>query len=389
MVSPDIRACKQISYFHLKEDIVRAEAAHTSLVRGDYADAAGWVNNFPDIDELAPLYKTAARIQKTDVLLVLGAGGSYLSAQAAIEFIQGPYYNQTQGNWRQPEIYFIGNSFSQRQLLDILHIISGRTISIIIVSKSGETLEPLLFLNHLEPLTNKENIIAITGMNTKLYQRAQENNWETYIFPETIGGRFSILTPSALLPMVCANININKVIEGARLQSIEFRHKIIYYSAARNYFLNQGFSKEVLAIWNIEMLSLGEWWKQLIGESENKNGNGLFPIVNYYSRDLHSIGQAIQDGKHDLFETHLIHEFDSDNGKEINEMNEKAINSAISAHSQVIPCIPIYTNSIKEEALGSITYFFQMTTSISAIARNINPFDQPGVEFYKKNLKNF
>ena len=380
----------------------------------------GWVDlpkNY-DKEEFARIEKCAAKIQKScQVLVVIGIGGSYLGARAVIEFLRSPNYNLLNKN--TPNIYFAGNSISADALDDLLALCEGPDICVNVISKSGTTTEPAVafrvFRNLLEGKYGKEGArerIFVTTDRARgtLKQFSTEAGYETFVVPDDVGGRFSVLTAVGLLPIAVAGIDIKKLMEGAasameKYTSTDLEKNDCYrYAAIRNILFRKGKAIEILAGYEPFALLLNEWWKQLYGESEGKDGKGIYPASVIFSTDLHSLGQYIQDGNRILFETVLnigdtkksftipndpanIDGLNFLSGKDLDEVKKTATLATILAHVDGgVPNILIEMDERSEFALGELIYFFELACAISGYVLGVNPFDQPGVESYKKNM---
>lgn len=383
----------------------------------------GWVNlptNF-DKEEFARIEKAAKKIQKdSDVLVVIGIGGSYLGARAVIETLTSTFYNMLPDKQRKtPQIFFVGNNMSPNYINDLLECIEKKDISINVISKSGTTLEPAMaFRIFREYLESKYGIdearkrIYVTTDKTKgaLKTLSNEEEYETFVIPDNIGGRYSVLTAVGLLPIAVAGVDIKRLMEGARNAQEKYNEEDLKYNdcykyaVIRNILYNQNKTTEILVNYEPKMLYFTEWWKQLYGESEGKEGKGIFPAGTIFTTDLHSLGQYIQEGKRNLFETVINIEksktniklkADEDNidglnyleGKDLDYVNHKAMEATIEAHvSGDVPNVVINMERIDEENLGELIYFFELACAISGKLLGVNPFNQPGVEKYKKNM---
>ena len=383
-------------------------------------DFLGWVDlpfNY-DKEEFARIKAAAKKIQSdTDVLIVIGIGGSYLGARAAIEFLKGPYYNTLRGN--APEIYFSGNSISGSNLSDLLKICEGKRVSVNIISKSGTTTEPAVafrvFRKLLEERYGEEEAAKRIYCTTDkargtLKALADEKGYECFVVPDDVGGRFSVLTAVGLLPIAAAGCDIDALMLGAaaaakdyNLNDIE-QNPCYQYAALRNAFYRKGKSIELLVSYEPRFTMMAEWFKQLFGESEGKDNKGLFPASVTFSTDLHSMGQFVQDGARLMFETVVtiddngsdvvIEKEDNDGdglnflaGKTMSFVNQKAFEGTVLAHTDGgVPNLVISIDKADEDNLGRLIYFFEKACAISGYMLGVNPFDQPGVESYKKNM---
>ena len=397
------------------------EAAHKLLESrtGPGNDFLGWVDlpvNY-DKEEFARIKEAAAKIkQDTDVLLVIGIGGSYLGARAAIEAMAGSLYNATCKD--TPEIYFVGNSISSSYLNQVLKICEGKRVSLNVISKSGTTTEPAVAFRvlkeYLEKTVGKEEaksrIYATTDRaKGTLKEQADREGWQTFVVPDDVGGRFSVLTAVGLLPIACAGLDIDQLMAGAakareELSVCSMDNGCYRYAAARNILYRKGKSVELLASYEPDFTMMNEWYKQLFGESEGKDQKGLMPTSVVFSTDLHSMGQFVQDGARIMFETvvdvknphsELFIQNDPQNLDGLNFLSEqnmsyvnrKAMEGTILAHTDGgVPNIVLEVESLKEFDLGYLIYFFERACAISGYLLGVNPFDQPGVESYKKNM---
>lgn len=406
----------------LKGIEAQVESAH-NVINGKSGlgnDFLGWVN-LPvdyDRDEFARIKKAAEKIRSdTDVLIVIGIGGSYLGARAAIEFLKGPYYNSLRDD--APEIYFSGNSISGSDLADVLKLCEGKRVSVNIISKSGTTTEPAVafrvFRKYLEELYGEEEAARRIYCTTDkargtLKQLADEKGYECFVVPDDVGGRFSVLTAVGLLPIAAAGADIDKLMQGAAAAADKYnnpdmsQNDCYIYAALRNAFYRKGKSVELLVSYEPRFTMMSEWFKQLFGESEGKDNKGLFPASVTFSTDLHSMGQFIQDGSRVMFETVVIfNETDKDiiieqeqnngdglnflAGKNMSYVNRKAFEGTVLAHTDGgVPNLVISVDRPDEENLGELIYFFEKACAMSGYILGVNPFDQPGVEGYKKNM---
>jgi len=386
-------------------------------------DFLGWID-LPvdyDKDEFARIKKAAEKIQSdSEVLVVIGIGGSYLGARAAIEFLRHGFYNNLPKEVRKtPEIYYAGNSISGTYLQGLVDVIGDRDFSVNIISKSGTTTEPAIafrvFKEMLEKKYGKEGaakrIYATTDKaKGALKNLATEEGYETFVVPDDVGGRFSVLTAVGLLPIAVSGADIDKLMEGAAegrklaLEKDFAENDSLQYAAIRNILLRKGKSIEVLADYEPSLHYVAEWWKQLYGESEGKDQKGLFPASVDLTTDLHSMGQFIQDGSRIMFETVLnveksretvvINEepVDLDGlnylaGKDMDFVNKSAMNGTILAHTDGnVPNLMVKIPEQNEFYLGELFYFFEFAVGISGYLLGVNPFNQPGVESYKKNM---
>lgn len=386
-------------------------------------DFLGWIDlpvNY-DKDEFARIKKAASKIQSdSDVLLVIGIGGSYLGARAAIEFLRHSFYNVISKEQRKtPEIYFCGNSISSTYVKDLMDVIGDRDFSINMISKSGTTTEPAIafrvFKEILEKKYGKEEaakrIYATTDKaKGALKKVATEEGYETFVVPDDVGGRFSVLTAVGLLPIAVSGADIDKLMEGAAsgrknaLENAYADNDALKYAAIRNILLRKGKTIEVLANYEPSIHYVSEWWKQLYGESEGKDQRGIFPASVDLTTDLHSMGQFIQDGARIMFETVIdletsretitINEEPVDldglnylSGKTVDFVNKSAMNGTILAHTDgEVPNTVVKVPECNEFYLGQLFYFFEFACGVSGYMLGVNPFNQPGVESYKKNM---
>ena len=380
----------------------------------------GWLDlpeNY-DKEEFARIKKAAEKIQKScDILVVIGIGGSYLGARAAIEFVKSPFYNSLKKN--TPDIYFAGNSISSSALSDLIKICEGKDICVNIVSKSGTTTEPAVAFRIFRSLLEekygkegaKERIFATTDKEKgTLKSFSDDEGYETFVVPDNVGGRFSVLTAVGLLPIAVAGIDIDQMMQGAAdarkkysIADIE-KNDALKYVAIRNVLYRQGKSTEVLVSYEPATQMFCEWWKQLFGESEGKDGRGIYPSSLIFSTDLHSMGQFIQEGSNILFETILnikksndtiiipndVNNIDKLNflsGKKLEFVNEKAMLGTLFAHFDGnVANIVLDLEDRSAYSFGHLVYFFEYACAVSGYTLGVNPFNQPGVESYKKNM---
>ncbi len=384
-------------------------------------DFLGWLD-LPvdyDKDEFARIQKAAKKIQgDSDVLVVIGIGGSYLGARAAVEFCKGQMYNGVREKGI-PEIYFVGSNISSSYLNDVVKIIGDRDFSINVISKSGTTTEPAIafriFKKMIEEKYGKEGakgrIYATTDKaRGALKSLSNEEGYETFVVPDDVGGRFSVLTAVGLLPIAAAGIDIEAMMKGAAeareiCKGGDMASNPAYqYAAIRNILYNKGKGTEILVNYEPALLMMGEWFKQLFAESEGKDQKGIFPTAANFSTDLHSIGQFIQDGSRNLFETVIwvnkprseafIEEVEVDidglnylAGKSVQFVNSKAYQGTLMAHMDGgTPNVIIEIDEADAYHFGYLVYFFEKACGLSGYLLGVNPFDQPGVEAYKKNM---
>ncbi|MCI9096877.1 MAG: glucose-6-phosphate isomerase [Lachnospiraceae bacterium] len=386
-------------------------------------DFLGWIDLPVDYDkeEFARIKEAAGKIQKdSDVLLVIGIGGSYLGARAAIEFLRHSFYNTVSKEIRKtPEIYFVGNSISSTYIKHLMDVIGDRDFSINMISKSGTTTEPAIafrvFKAMLEKKYGKEEaagrIYATTDKaRGSLKNLATEEGYESFVVPDDVGGRFSVLTAVGLLPIAVSGADINKLMEGAQagrkaaLEAPFEENDALKYAALRNILLRKGKSIEILANYEPSVHYVSEWWKQLYGESEGKDQKGIFPASVDLTTDLHSMGQFIQDGSRNMFETVINIETSREEilleeepvdldglnylaGKSVDFVNKSAMNGTILAHTDgQVPNFMVTVPEVNEFYLGQLFYFFEFACGVSGYLLGVNPFNQPGVESYKKNM---
>lgn len=386
-------------------------------------DFLGWIDlpvNY-DKEEFSRIKAAARKIQSdSEVLLVIGIGGSYLGARAAIEFLGHSFYNVVDKSIRKaPEIYYVGNSISSTYIRHLMDVVGDRDFSINMISKSGTTTEPAIafrvFKEILEKKYGKEGaakrIYATTDKaKGALKHVADEEGYETFVVPDDVGGRFSVLTAVGLLPIAVSGADIDKLMEGAasaRTRALENDYEdndSLKYAALRNILLRKGKAVEILANYEPGLHYVSEWWKQLFGESEGKDQKGIFPASVDLTTDLHSMGQFIQDGSRIMFETVLevekareeltINEepVDLDGlnylaGKTVDFVNKSAMNGTILAHTDgQVPNFLVKIPEVNEFYLGELFYFFEFACGVSGYLNGVNPFNQPGVESYKKNM---
>ncbi len=418
-------SCDYAKDFLRENDIKGLEkqiaAAHETVELKNGAGNAflGWAElpeNY-DREEFARIKKAAQKIKSdSDVLIVIGIGGSYLGARAAIEFLKGPMYNEVTDGVK---VYFSGNNISGSALCDLLKICENKRVSVNVISKSGTTTEPAVafrvWRDYLEKRYGKEEAakrIYCTTDKAKgtLKELADRSGYETFVVPDDVGGRYSVLTAVGLLPIAAAGCDIDALMEGAKKAMADynnpdmFKNPCYMYAAARNAFYRKGKSIEMLVSYEPRFVMMAEWFKQLFGESEGKDNKGLFPAAVTFSTDLHSMGQFIQDGTRIMFETAVIIgdtgaditvKEESDNGdglnflagKTLSYVNEKAFEGTVLAHADGgTPTLVIRIDKADEENLGRLIYFFEKACAISGYTLGVNPFDQPGVESYKKNM---
>ena len=397
------------------------EAIHNQTGAG--SDFLGWVNlptNY-DKDEFARIEASAAKIQAdSDVLLVIGIGGSYLGARAAIEALNNHFYNmQDKATRKGPEIIFVGHHISASYMKELIDYLDGKSFSINVISKSGTTTEPAiafrifkkLLIEKVGKVEAVKRIYATTDAKVgALKTLADEEGFETFVVPDDVGGRFSVLTAVGLLPIAAPGINIKEMMQGAKDAQVRYstpdlaNNEAYQYAALRNALYAKGYTIEMLINYEPSLIMFSEWWKQLFGESEGKDNKGIFPASASFSTDLHSMGQYIQEGRRDLFETVVqitkprfditieAEAVDLDGlnylaGKTVDFVNKKAFQGTILAHVDGgVPNLVIEVPEMTPYAFGYLVYFFEIACAISGYMLGVNPFDQPGVEAYKKNM---
>ena len=371
--------------------------------------------------EFKRIKECAQRIQKnSDVLLVIGIGGSYLGARAVIEALTNTFYNMQDDNTRKtPQIIYVGNNLSSNYINDVIDLISNKDFSINVISKSGTTTEPAIafriFRDLLEAKYDLEEARSRIYVTTDkeegaLKQLADKEKYETFVIPDNVGGRYSVLTPVGLLPIAVAGVDIEKLMKGARFAQDKYcdddltYNECYQYAVVRNMLYKNEKNIEILANYEPKMHYMTEWWKQLYGESEGKDGKGIFPTGVDFTTDLHSLGQYIQEGRRNLFETVIriekpdtnisinLDEDDLDGlnyltGESLDFVNKKAMEGTIEAHVDGnVPNILITIQELNEETIGQLIYFFELACAMSGKILGVNPFNQPGVEKYKKNM---
>ncbi|GEL08699.1 glucose-6-phosphate isomerase [Salisediminibacterium halotolerans] len=401
------------------------QQAHDALHEksGPGNDFLGWMDlpvNY-DQEEFARIQKAAQKIQSdSDVLIVIGIGGSYLGARAAIEALTHTFYNELPQEKRQaPQVFYVGHNISSTYAAHLLEIIEGKDVSVNVISKSGTTTEPAIaFRIFREWLENKygaeearKRIYATTDKEKgALKTLANEQGYESFIIPDDVGGRFSILTAVGLLPIAATGIDIRAMMNGAADARTDYsepdlqKNAAYQYAAVRNALYNKGKTTELLVNYEPGLHYVNEWWKQLFGESEGKDGKGIFPAAADFSTDLHSLGQYVQDGRRDLLETVLhvgrvseeikIGEDPEDldglnylQGQTMQFVNDKAYEGTLLAHIDGgVPNLVIEIPELSAYHFGYLMYFFEKACAVSGYLLGVNPFDQPGVEAYKKNM---
>ena len=389
----------------------------------DEKEFCGWLelpNNY-DKKEFEKIKKAAKKIQSnSDILLVIGIGGSYLGARAVIESLTNTFYNMQEKSIRKtPQILYVGNNLSPNYISDLIDYIGDKDISINVISKSGTTTEPAIaFRIFREIMENKyslkearERIYVTTDKERgALRELAKKEKYTTFVIPNDIGGRYSVLTSVGLLPIATAGVNIDELMEGARIAQDRYNdenlkyNECYKYAVARNILYEKEKNIELLVTYEPKMHYFIEWWKQLFGESEGKEQKGIYPSGAEFTTDLHSLGQYIQEGRRNLFETVInIENFENDivmkleednldnlnylEGKTLSYINNKAMEGTISAHVDGdVPNIIINLKRLDARNLGQLIYFFELACAVSGLILEVNPFNQPGVEKYKNNM---
>lgn len=413
-----------VSDEELKAIIPEVSRAHSLLnenrEQAEGSDFHGWLSLPVDYDkeEFQRIKKSAAKIiSDSEVLVVIGIGGSYLGARAAIEFVKSKNYNITAKG--TPKIFFLGNSISPTEISELYAICENCDFSVNVISKSGTTTEPAIAFRVFKKLLEKKygekeacGRIYVTTDKSRgtLKALADRQGYEEFVVPDNVGGRFSVLTAVGLLPIACAGIDIDKLMSGAANAVEKYNvddigtNDCYKYAAIRNILYRKGKGVEMIVSYEPDFTLMNEWFKQLFGESEGKDNKGIFPASAIYSTDLHSLGQYVQDGERLMFETvvtfnnpkaELIIEEDPENvdglnflaGKGMSYINKKAFEGTILAHTDGgVPNIVIEADAMDEENLGEMIYFFEKACAVSGYILGVNPFDQPGVENYKKNM---
>ncbi|WP_202081320.1 glucose-6-phosphate isomerase [Caldalkalibacillus salinus] len=401
------------------------ETAHHMLHEqtGAGSDYLGWVDlpEAYDKEEFERIQQAATRIQNnSDALVVIGIGGSYLGAKAAIEMLTHTFHNQLPNAKRQtPEIYFVGQNISATYVKHLIQVLEGKDFSVNVISKSGTTTEPAIAFRIFRDLLEKKygeeeaksRIYATTDAEKgALKQLATEKGYETFVVPDDVGGRYSVLTAVGLLPIATAGINISSMMEGAREAQQKYanpdlsQNECYQYAAVRHVLYNKGKTIELLVNYEPSLHFVSEWWKQLFGESEGKDQKGIYPASVDFTTDLHSMGQYIQEGRRHLFETVLqvkeapediVIEEDDQNldglnylaGQTMNVVNQKAFEGTLLAHTDGgVPNLVVTIDDFSAKTFGHLVYFFEKACGISGYLLGVNPFNQPGVEAYKKNM---
>ncbi len=409
----------EIDINNVKKDVM---VAYDKLFNktGSGNEYTGWINysydnNKEEYDKIKAISEKI--MNGSDAVIVIGTGGSYMGARATISAINGENYNDFPSN--VPKIFFVGNNLSEKSLLKAIKIIENYNTSLIVISKSGTTIEPAVAFRLLKnEMYNKykdkanDRIYAVTDKSKgALRQIAEINSMESFVVPDDIGGRYSVFTPVGLLPVACAGINIDEMMRGLNdahkeFSSNNFEENICCQYAAVRYILGKTKDIEILTNYTPELIYISEWWKQLFGESEGKDGKGLYPASLTYTADLHSMGQLIQDGKKIFFETTLFVDKNGYNisipnddnnldnlnylsGKSVEWINKNAFEATVKAHVDGgVPNIIISIPEVNEYYIAKLYYFFMVSCAISAYMLDVNPFNQMGVEEYKNNMKN-
>ena len=396
--------------------------AHEKLTEGtgEGSEYRGWLE-LPRREATPEIFRILLAAEKirsdSEACVVVGIGGSYLGSRAAMELLQGPNRNIGKGKG-DPQIFFAGNTLSTRHWNELMGLLKDKDFSIIVISKSGTTTEPAIAFRSLRWMLERKygtdaanrRIYAVTDpMNGALRQMAQEEGWECFTIPQNVGGRFSVLSPAGLLPMAVAGIDIMEVLNGAadakesyNLRS--FENPVWQYVSVRNVLHRSGTAIEILESFEPGFRMMGAWWQQLFGESEGKNGKGLFPATAELTADLHSLGQLIQEGQRNLFETMLRFDppeqrmtIESDwknldnlnylEGKTLDFVDEQAYLGTVAAHADGgVPVITMDCGTLDDRKVGELFYFLELACGISAYVLGVNPFNQPGVEHYKQNM---
>lgn len=394
-------------------DRLHQQLMNKECLGNDYVGWVEWPNTY-DQEEFARIKQTAARMREMcDVFVVCGIGGSYLGARAAIEMINGLYAN------KKPEVIFIGNTFSSTYIAQVMEYIKDKEVCVNVISKSGTTTETSLAFRLLKQFMDekykeqaKERIVATTDKARGVLKAvADQEGYETFVIPDDIGGRYSVITPVGLLPIAVAGIDIDAIMSGLKkayedLADSDLDHNAAYaYAVCRRILQNQGYDVEMLVSYELQMSMIAEWWKQLFGESEGKEGKGILPDSATFSTDLHSLGQFVQEGKKVLFETVLMIDrptlditFPSDaqnldqmnylSGKSVDWVNKMAAQGTLEAHVNTggVPNLILTLKDMSAKSFGYMCYFFFRACAMTVLLLDVNPFNQPGVEVYKKNM---
>ena len=419
MVSINFEGAKQ--FYASQPDKAAAQAAFDTLVNGTGAgnDFIGWVDlpvNY-DREEFARIQAAAKKIQSdSKALVVIGIGGSYLGARAVVELLKSPNYNALPKN--TPDIYFAGNGISSDAVTEILAMIGDRDFSVNVISKSGTTTEPAIAFRIFKAALEKK--YGVEGAKSRIYATtdkargalktlASREGYESFVVPDNVGGRYSVLTAVGLLPIACCGIDIEALMHGAQAEREDTLKRgvesaAVQYAMSRQALYADGKNIEILAAYEPAFRFMAEWWKQLYGESEGKENKGIFPAAVDFSTDLHSMGQWIQEGERTIYETVISVEktqhslqvpsdeanLDGLNflaGKHVDEVNKMAELGTQLAHVDGgVPNMRIVIPALNEESIGGLLYFFEIACGISGYILGVNPFNQPGVEAYKKNM---
>ena len=395
-------------------------AAHKALLegKGPGSDYLGWMNLpvFEATDEMVRIQAAAKRIREhSEIFVVVGIGGSYLGPRAAIELVKGQNHNL---RGKDPQIFFAGNNLSTRAWQELSALLEGKDFSINIISKSGTTTEPAIATRALKWMlerkygaeeARKHIFVTTDPEKGALRQMALEEGYESFVIPPNVGGRYSVLTAVGLLPMAVAGMDITEVMFGAAsakrdMETFSFENPAWLYAAARNLLYRNGKALELLCNWEPAARFFGGWWQQLFGESEGKDGKGIFPVPVEFTADLHSLGQMIQQGERNIFETVIrfapprkktMIELEWKNldglnyleGKSLAYVEEQAFQGTLAAHVDGgVPVILLQADEICDRTLGELFWFFELSCGLSAYMLGVNPFNQPGVEFYKRNM---
>ena len=401
------------------------ERCYKDLVNlsGKGNDFLGWLDLPSDMEkgELKAIEEAAHYLRrKSDVIVVTGIGGSYLGSRAVIEALQHSFKYMLKKKDSLPHVVFAGQNIGEDYLSDLLEVLEDKKFSVIVISKSGTTTEPAIAFRLLKNLAEKKfgkevaanRIVAITDKSRgALKKLADKEGYKMFVIPDDVGGRFSVLSAVGLLPIACGGFNVKDLIKGAEDMETILKGKekfeenpAMLYAALRNLLYRKSKTTEILTSFSPQLYYFIEWWKQLYGESEGKAGKGIFPAGTIFSTDLHSMGQFIQDGTRNIFETNIwvkkagkkllipkdemnLDELNYIAGKNINFVNEKAMLGTMQAHKDGgVPSITIEIPALNEKVLGGLIYFFEFACAVSGYMLGVNPFDQPGVEAYKKNM---
>jgi len=420
MISIDIKGISSFAKDDIPEKLYKESIKQLSTLRegtGNGNDFLGWLNLPDEISaQIESIKECAARLKsQADTTVVIGIGGSYLGAKALIEALSDPFHKEMTHN-----VVFAGHTLSEDYHASLLSFLGEKKFNIVIISKSGTTTEPAIAFrilrDHLASVVGAGNaskyIVAVTdAQRGALHNLAAHEGYQSFVIPDNVGGRYSVLTPVGLLPLALAGLDIQAFVNGMKNMAGTLRdgndttfNMAIVYAAARNFLYGKGYTTEILVGFEPSLMYFAEWWKQLFGESEGKEGKGIYPSSVIFTTDLHSMGQYIQQGERKLFETMISVENprhnlvvpsaadDSDGigfiaGKHLNEVNHKAEAGTRLAHIEGgVPVMTIKISKIDEYTLGQLMYFFELSCGISGYVLGINPFDQPGVESYKKNM---